>query len=312
MNDLDRLAGHYLDRERGKGKASTTVEVYGHVLRGVLERLAARGVREPGDLTLAALNAFFEREAGRTAYGNGERPISRFALHHERTVLRGFLAYLSDRGLIAGNPAKAVDLGALRYTLKRPPSRQALLKLLSAPGPDPVGLRDRALFETLYSTGIRRAELCALDLADCDPAGMTLRVNEGKGKKDRLVPIGRKALTALRVYLMQSRPKLNPATVSLFVSQYGKRMHPMSVNDVFGRRCNQAGIDPPITPHLVRHACATHLLENGADVRHVQAILGHESLDTTALYTHLAPTHLAEVLARCHPRARLDAESFSL
>ena len=151
-----------------------------------------------------------------------------------------------------------------------------------------------------------------MNLCDCDRAAATVRVNAGKGGKDRLVPIGEKALLALGRYLQKGRPALKPHGSALFVNGYGDRLHPKVLNTLFAHWSEQAGIEPPITPHLLRHAFATHLLENGADVRHVQAMLGHAQIETTARYTHVSFKALRDTMRRLDPRAALEAEPSSL
>ncbi len=207
---------------------------------------------------------------------------------------------------------RTVKPGRPRHFARRPPSREALAALLAAPGEDRFGLRDRAIFETLYSTGLRRAELCALNLEDCDRAAGIVRVNQGKGGKDRLVPIGAKALEALARYLRQSRPVFHPHGPALFMNQYGQRMKAAGLNSLFKRYSLNLGLDPPVTPHLLRHAFATGLLERGAGIRHVQAMLGHARIETTQIYTHVSPQHLQRDIERFHPRPRLEGVAFSI
>src|SRR5439155_18031594 len=153
--------------------------------------------------------------------------------------------------------------------------------LIEAPGTDELGLRDRAILETLYSTGLRRAELCNLDLFDLDQEGGTVRVRNGKGGRDRIVPIGTHALTALRRYLRQARPGLvaTPKQPALFVAAITRRrLSVKTLNLIVRKYADAACLGKRVTPHVLRHTCATHLLQGGADVRHVQLILGHASV----------------------------------
>jgi len=297
MESLPALASDWLERERAKGKAPTTLAVYAAVLRPFVAWCAYRGVEEPQAITRSLLERFFVKRCVDL------RPSS---LHHMRSVLRSFFQYLEDRKILLVNEALTLELGPLQAGFRRPPSRENLLKLLEAPGTDPVGLRDRALFEVLYSSGIRRAECCALDLEDCDRAMGLLQIRRGKGGKDRLAPIGRKALEALQAYLLRGRPGLKPRTTALFIAAFGGRLKVRSITEVFRRWNRRLGLDPPITPHLLRHACATHLLEEGADVRSVQEILGHANIGTTQIYTHVDIRRLQEKLARIDPRERLE------
>ena len=236
--------------------------------------------------------------------------MSRFSLYGELAKVQAFLSYLLKAGAVFRNEAEGLDLGKRPRGFRRPPSREAIARLLSAPGEGPAGLRDRAIFEMLYSTGLRRAELCALNLPDVDRASGTVRVNKGKGGKDRLVPIGEKALEALALYLVKGRPRLKARGQALFAGVCGQRLGPATLNDIFQDTSKRLGLDPPITPHLLRHAFATHLLENGASVRHVQAMLGHSDISTTAIYTHVSTKSLKESLARHDPRAALETGPF--
>jgi integrase/recombinase XerD len=171
---------------------------------------------------------------------------------------------------------------------------------------DPLGVRDRAMLELFYSCGLRRAELCRLELSDLNPERRTLTIRKGKGKKDRVVPVGLRAIHWLERYLKEVRPCLclDTRTPALFLTGYGEAFNP----DVVSRMV--AGWIKKVTGrvascHLLRHTCATHMLEGGADIRYIQQLLGHEKLETTAIYTEVSIKQLQEVHTRCHPSARL-------
>ena len=312
MKTLEGWGRDYLEHGRARGLAPTTREVYACQLRRFLRWLNQRAIEDPSEISEAILETYFLEERKRPSRVKQDNPLSKATLHHARSVLRGFLGHLVKEGALIRNEAQGVDLGRLPRTFKKPPPRAAIRRLLRAPGETPPGLRDRALFELLYSTGLRRAEACALNLCDCDRAVATVRVNAGKGGKDRLVPIGEKALLALSRYLQKGRPALKAHSPAIFVNGYGDRLHPKVLNAIFTHWSEQAGINPPITPHLLRHAFATHLLENGAGVRHVQAMLGHAQIDTTARYTHVSFKVLKDTMQRLDPRAALEAEPSSL
>lgn len=312
MRTLEGWGRDYLDHGRARGLASSTREVYACQLRRFLRWLNLHAIEDPSEIGQEILEAYFLEERQRRARGREERPVSKATLHHERSVLRGFLGHLVKEGALLRNEAQDVDLGRLPRTFKKPPPREAIRRLLRAPGEDAAGLRDKALFEVLYSTGLRRSEACALNLCDCDRSAGTVRVNAGKGGKDRLVPIGEKALLALSRYLQKGRPALKPHGPALFVNEWGDRLKPKALNALFTHWSEEAGIEPPITPHLLRHAFATHLLENGADVRHVQAMLGHAQIETTARYTHVSFKALRDTMRRLDPRAALEEEPSSL
>jgi integrase/recombinase XerD len=180
--------------------------------------------------------------------------------------------------------------------------------ILTAADPaTPEGLRDRAMLE-LLSAGLRRTELARLRRYDADLARRLVFVREGKGRKDRVAPIGERACAWLDRYLVQARPRLlGHSSEALFVTDWGEPVTPERVADTVRRAKARAGVDKPGAAHLLRHACATHMLDGGADVRHIQALLGHASLATTERYTHVAISKLQEVHARTHPAARMPA-----
>jgi len=302
---LFALADTWLEHERVRGLAKGTLGVYESILRAFLSWMVEQGKETPSDLTPERIERYFLEESRRISrYGKPLQPVS---ILHVLTVLNGFFHYLMKREILPGNPAAGLDLGRVPRRYRRPPKRRDIDRLIDSARFDPLGLRDRAIFETLYSTGIRRAELCGLDLHDVDASSGTLFVRQGKGGKDRLVPIGSVALQAVEDYLRWGRPELRPIGPALFVSCLGTRIPKESLNSIFQAYNERLRLDPPITPHLLRHAFATGLLENGASVRHVQAMLGHSRISTTALYTHVGIRHLREKMALLDHRGRLEA-----
>ena len=303
MAGMEDHAAAYLDHQRSRGMVLTTIGVYGHHLRVFIHWLSTVDVTDVTAISRERLEDYLLTETLRSS-------LSRATVRHQLSVIRGFMRYLVRTGVVLRNEAEGLEVGKPTSPFRRPPSREAIARLLAAPGEGPLGLRDRAIFELLYSTGIRRAELCALDLGDCDRAAGIVRVRRGKGGKGRLVPIGERALQVLGRYLAHGR--VRGRSRALFLGQWGRRLHPKTINWIFKRRCEEASIVPRVTPHLLRHACATHLLENGADIRHVQALLGHAAIQTTAIYTHVSLGRLKKELARCDPRERLDSKPSSL
>jgi integrase/recombinase XerD len=225
--------------------------------------------------------------------------------------LKHFFRWLARQNVIVHNPASELELP--RAEKKLPYEVLTLSqveKLLAVPDVrDPLGVRDRALLELFYSTGIRRTELCRLDLPDLNPERRTLHVRQGKGKKDRIVPVGARALHWLERYLQEVRPRLclDTHTQALFLTGYGGAFNPDVVSRMVSRWLKQAGVPRKGGCHTLRHACATHMLECGADIRFIQQLLGHANLDTTAIYTEVSIKQLQEVHARCHPAAKLPA-----
>jgi len=167
------------------------------------------------------------------------------------------------------------------------------------------GKRNRAILELLYGTGIRVSECERLDVRDLDLAQGHVFIRDGKGRKDRVVPVVGRALEALDRYLREARPELlrDPREAALFLTRRGTRVSVKNIQYLVRMNARAAGLTG-VTPHGLRHGCATHLLQGGADVRHVQHLLGHKSLDTTAIYTHVAPQDLAQAIAKAHPRER--------
>ncbi len=228
--------------------------------------------------------------------------------HTRLTAVKSFFRFLAREGRLLSNPAAQLALPKKRRALP-----QALLtpkeaiRLLEAPDTKtPMGLRDRAILEVLYATGIRNAELRALTLTDFDPAAGTLSVRGGKGDKDRVVPLGPIASAVLGDYIAQARPRLAKRTgvLGLFVTRNGWSLDTLAVINVVRRAAAAAGIKKPIRPHRLRHACATHMLKGGADIRHIQKLLGHASLQTTQIYTQVEISDLKAVHRRFHPRER--------
>jgi integrase/recombinase XerD len=168
---------------------------------------------------------------------------------------------------------------------------------------DPLGIRDRAMLETFYATAIRRSELVNLDMADLDPVGGTLHIRHGKGDKDRVVPIGGGALSWIASYLEHTRPRmqLDASEQALFLSGYGERLSATYLGNWVRKTIEAAQVSRVGSCHLFRHSCATHMLEGGADIRFIQQLLGHEKLETTAIYTQTSIEQLKAVHARTHP-----------
>jgi integrase/recombinase XerD len=175
--------------------------------------------------------------------------------------------------------------------------------------PDPHtsrGKRSRAILELLYGTGIRVGECERLDLSDVNLGQGVLFIRDGKGKRDRVVPLLGRAADALDTYLRDARPALmkDPRERALFLTRHGTRLRKKVIQYLVRMNARKAEIPKPLSPHQLRHACATHLLKGGADVRHVQKLLGHASLDSTAIYTHVAPVELAKAIEAAHPREK--------
>ncbi|HEX7829395.1 MAG TPA: tyrosine-type recombinase/integrase [Thermoanaerobaculia bacterium] len=236
---------------------------------------------------------------------NGER-LSVSTQNQRVIALKAFFRYLAEEGKLLVDPAASMRHPKQRRRLPQPmlTPKEAIRLLDSIETSTPLGARDRAILEVFYATGMRNAELRALQLTDFDPAGETLVVSGGKGNKDRVVPLGPVAAAVVREYIVSARSKLacDRTVHNLFVTKNGRPLDAKLVITIVRRHLKRAGIDKPIRPHRLRHACATHMLKGGADIRHIQKLLGHASLQTTQIYTHVEIGDLKAVHRRFHPR----------
>jgi integrase/recombinase XerC len=241
------------------------------------------------------------------------RRYARRSIARKLSALRSMLQWAEQRGLIAGNPAVGLTPPKLNRPLPKVMRSADVTRLMELPpDDDPEGTRDRAILELLYGSGLRVAELCGLDLDDVDLATRTVRVT-GKGRKERQVPIGGMAARALETYHSSARPELlarssktgrasSSDRAAVFLNRRGKRLGPRSVRRVMAKYLRAEGMQE-LGPHTLRHSFATHLLDNGADLRAVQELLGHENLATTQIYTHVSTERLRAVYEQSHPRA---------
>ncbi|MDH7570336.1 MAG: tyrosine recombinase XerC [Armatimonadota bacterium] len=222
------------------------------------------------------------------------------------SCLRTFFAYLAAREVVTANPAAAVQSPRLEGRLPKVVEREVIEAVLSAPDTTtPTGLRDRAILEVLYGTGVRGAELEAMNVDDVSFERREIRV-VGKGDKERIVVFGRAAQEALTDYLERGRPLMvrpkHPSEPALFLNRFGTRLQVRSVRDILDRYVRRVCGSRHLSPHALRHSFATHLLDGGADLRTVQELLGHTNLQTTQVYTHVSNQRLQEVFQQRHPR----------
>lgn len=235
-----------------------------------------------------------------------EKQYSRATIARKLATLRSFYKFLVKRNQLHSNPVMAVRTPKQEKKLPRFLEYEQIKRLLETPPMDNwLGARDRAIMETLYSTGIRVSELVALNMDDVDFLGEVVHVR-GKGKKERIAPIATSALQVIQHYMefRNKRARSNPNFDSkvLFVNKHGRRLSTRSVRRKMDKYLKMAGLDPNISPHTLRHSFATHMLNNGADLRSVQELLGHQSLSTTQVYTHLTTRKLKETYEKAHPR----------
>ncbi len=235
-----------------------------------------------------------------------EKQYSKATIARKLATLRSFYKFLVKRGRLDSNPVTAVRTPKQDKKLPRFLEYEEVKRLLETPPVDTwLGARDRAILETLYSTGIRVSELVALNMDDIDFLGEVIRVR-GKGKKERVAPISSSALQVIQHYMefrnKRAQSSNNFDAKVLFVNKHGQRLSTRSVRRKMDKYLKMAGLDPAISPHTLRHSFATHMLSNGADLRSVQELLGHQSLSTTQIYTHLSTRKLKEVYDNAHPR----------
>lgn len=269
-----------------------------HDLAGHLESV---GVESWGDVSLADLRSWLARLDAAGA--------SRATVARRSAAVRGFFAWAFRTSAVPRNPASRLVAPKRTKTLPdvlRQDQATALMDLaaIAADDADPVHLRNRAMLEMMYASGVRVAELVGLDLDDVDRSELVMRV-VGKGDKERTVPFGRPAAEALEAWLQSGRPRLlvpgsGPA---LFLGARGRRVDPRVVREVVHRLLRETPGAPDLGPHGLRHSAATHLVEGGADIRLVQELLGHASLATTQVYTHVSVERLRRSFSQAHPRA---------
>jgi integrase/recombinase XerD len=303
---IARDAERYLDHLTvERGLSDHTLSAYRRDLRRYVAFLSTRDVSRADAVEESAVRSFVASLSAST-HGPQERPYRATSVARALSAVRSFHRFLVREGVTEKDPAAAVPQPRLPRSLPHPIPVDELRRLLDAPDAEtPAGLRDRAILELLYGSGLRISELTGLDVDDLELDAGSLRVL-GKGGKEREVPLGSFAREAAAAYLTRGRPALASAASrgALFLNARGGRLSRQSCARLLGRYVRAAGIERRVTLHSLRHSFATHLLEGGADVRVVQELLGHTSVATTQIYTLVTSQHLREVYERSHPRAR--------
>ncbi|MFB4316766.1 tyrosine recombinase XerC [Actinomadura sp. 21ATH] len=284
----------YLRGERDL--SAHTLRAYIGDLRDLCRYSEEVGIGSVAGLDVGVLRGWLARQ-----HASGR---ARATLARRTAAARAFTAYLCRCGLLERDPGPLLGTPKRHRELPAVLDQDAAGRLLG--GMDaggPVGLRDLAVLEVLYATGVRVSELCGLDVDDLDGARGTVRVL-GKGNRERVVPIGEPAVRAVGDWLRAGRPRLvnEHSGPALFLGARGGRLHPTSARRIVHARIAEVGDMPDLGPHGLRHSAATHLLEGGADLRSVQEILGHASLQSTQIYTHVSPERLRQVHRQAHPR----------
>lgn len=300
--DLIVLAAQYVDDLRTRRYSTSAIEKAQLELGRLSHHLREAKITDAGVVTEAHLAAYV-RMLGEHLTRAGQR-LAPASCAAALSVVRRFFVWLEARAIVLQNPARSLTLPKSMSLPRGILTVAQARRLMAAPFPhSPIGVRDRAMLELLYGAGLRLGEAARSDITDLDLRSGLLLVRNGKGRKDRIVPIGGGAASALTLYLTESRPELATGIdAALFLSRDGARLGAAGLRariQYHGRR-----IRVRLTPHALRHTCATHLLRGGANLRHVQALLGHRRLTTTALYTRVAITDLRSVIQNCHPRER--------
>jgi len=294
MNAQIRSFLGYLKVEKGLSK--NTLESY----RRDIEKFAAMMAKRQVPLQKVTRSDVVDFLASLYRRGLDSRSVAR----HLATI-RHFFRFALTEGLVTEDPAMTIESPKIRQSLPEFLSIDEVERLLRAPDLSTVnGIRDRAMIEMMYSTGIRVSELCGIRLSDLRMEPGCLRC-VGKGDKERLVPVGRQAIESVQKYVRESRPHLLGETSSpyLFLNQRARPMNRIAFWKILGVYGRKAGLRKALKPHMLRHSFATHLLDRGADLRSVQMMLGHSDISTTQIYTHVVEERLKQVYKAHHPRA---------
>jgi integrase/recombinase XerD len=313
----DQLSALLLEHETWltveRGLAANSLAAYRRDLRRYERYLRRHGLVDANAVREETVSAYVAHlKRARDPDGNPRfKPAS---IARALVAVRSFHRFCVDEGLVEQDPSEEVGAPRVPQGLPKALTETEVNALLDAvEGDDPRARRDRAILETLYATGVRISELVGLDRADLDLEDALVRVL-GKGSKERVVPIGRSARSAIADYLARGRPELErPATRRvpgdpLLLNARGGRLSRQSCWAIVTAAGDRVGLGGRLSPHVLRHSCATHMLEHGADIRVVQELLGHASLSTTQVYTKVSPERLRAVYELAHPRARPTAD----
>jgi integrase/recombinase XerD len=310
-NDPEGLAvwvRRFLEHQRVRHYSEVTIRATEGHLRLFVEWATQRGLRRPSEVTKPMLEAhqrwlFYYRKPSGKALSYGTQ-------RHRMQLLKGFFRWLARENVILWNPASELEMPRLEQRLPKAilSEREIELVLAQAEISEPLGLRDRAMMEVLYSTGIRRAELARLSLYDVDAERGTLTVRLGKGRKDRTIPIGERALFWLARYVDEVRPTLvvPPDAGTAFLTNKGDPISLVPLSFIMRIYVHKAKTGKLGAVHIFRHSMATHLLDAGADIRAIQEMLGHAKLTTTQIYTQVSINRLKVVHETCHPASKLS------
>jgi integrase/recombinase XerD len=307
LDDLARVKAAYLEWLGVRHYSPRTLMSAGDALRWFADWCAERSLERAGQITRPILESY-QRHLWQHKKTDG-RPLGVSTQRSRLSVLQGWFSWLTKQHLILSNPAADLDLPRPDKRLPGDAMSHAqVAALMAVPNvADPLGLRDRAMLEMLYASGLRRIELARLCLDDFHRERRTVTVRLGKGRKDRVVPVGANAAHWLERYLDLARPRLAVGhdDRALFLTGYGAAWVADSLGQHISRLLKASGNARRGGAHMLRHTCATHMLEGGADIRFIQQQLGHANLGTTAIYAEVSIVQLLAVHERCHPSGRL-------
>jgi integrase/recombinase XerD len=305
---FESLLNQYLESLLVKGFTEATARTRRKQIESFLEWLKERGIDEPLEVTRPVLERY-QRHLFHYRKKSGE-PMSFRSQHALLVAVRQWFRWMTRDNHIMHNPASELELPKQGHHLPRHVLNvQEAEQVLQQPEiGDPLGLRDRAILEVLYSTGMRRMEVAGLKVYDVDFDGCTVLIRQGKGRKDRMVPIGKRALAWMMKYINEARPQLvsEPDDYTIFLTNAGERIELEYISHIAHYYVEKADIGKEGSAHLFRHTMATLMLDGGADIRFIQQMLGHVSLRTTERYTHVSIRQLQKVYEATHPGANLE------
>ncbi len=296
---LDARDGFLQHVRDERGRSEHTARAYAGDIDSLVDYCSEAGVHDPADIALIHLRGWLALQ--------GQRGLARATIARRASSARAFTSWLARRGISsvdAGARLASPSIVRALPTVLAPHEAAAMMDhaAVAADDADPIAIRDRAVVELLYGTGMRVAELCSANVTSLDRGALTIKVM-GKGAKERVVPYGRPADVALGAWLaVRDLIALPDAGGALFVGARGRRLDQRTARDSVHRLARQSGV-PDVAPHALRHSAATHVLEGGADLRSVQELLGHASLATTQRYTHVSVERLRSTYQQAHPRA---------
>jgi integrase/recombinase XerD len=308
MDKLDFSLLKFTEYMKVNNFSERTVSSYSQNIRYFLKYLKEIGIQNIIEVDRKVINDYQSWVYMESYKG---KPLSAGTRQHRLTCIRTFYRYLIKTGMVNYDPSSFIDLPKIADELpKNILTKKEVGAILSQPDLEtPLGIRDRAIMELFYSTGIRTTELCDITLNDVDLRNSQLKVT-GKNSKDRIVPLGEIVSDFLELYLKEARPKLADSSQPyLFVSRQNKKLRRFYLSTLIKSYAQKAGIKKLITPYSFRHSFATHLLKGKADIRKIQELLGHASITTTQRYTRVEISDLKQVLKRSHPREREEIDA---